>query len=169
MKKMLIAMAIIWSIGGLIMISRGGSDSTETVNQKDTVAVSNNNAEGTAEAGQKQDQDENVYEANINRLRQFVETVYVSGKEDREALLSGIAKDEVIKEYSYQDEISLDAADYEVTVHHAKYTVNETSGVALFELKTVTEINESTSFYILQVSFDQGMISRVDRFVKIDE
>lgn len=173
MKKILIAATVILGIVGLIIVGSTGNESAETVRQKDAAIMADHREGQSAKDLLKQNQDENVYEANIDRLRQFVEAVYnADSKEtkDHQALLSGIATDDVIKEYTYSHDGTVrEMADYEVSVHHAKYMANMTCGVALFELKTVTEINESTSFYLLQVSFDQGMISRVDRFMKIDE
>lgn len=172
MKKMMMTAAVILCVVGLIIIGGNDDSGTAPANQRDLQAIANRSDQDPASVIQKQDQEGNIYESNKAQLKKFVEAVYNnSGKKskDLQSMLQGVAKDDVIREYDYQGEGVREAGEYETSVHHAKYTVNETMGIALFEIKTVTDLNENISLYLLQVYYDKGLISRVDRFTKIDE
>lgn len=167
----MMAATVILCVVVLIVIGSNDDAGTAPMNQKDSTVIKNHDEDDPALMTPKQDHEGNVYEANAALLKKFVEVVYTSGKEteDLRSSLNGVATDDVIKEYDYQGGGVREAGEYKTSVHHAKYTVNETMGIALFEIKTVTDFNENTSLYLLQVSYDQGLISRVDRFTKIDE
>ena len=164
--------AVILCVIGLIIIGSSDDSGTAPANQRESQAIANRSDQDPALVIQKQDQEGNIYESNKTQLKKFVEAVYTnSGKKSKDlrSILQGVAKDDVIREYDYKGEGVREAGEYETSVHHTKYTVNETMGIALFEIKTVTDLNENTSLYLLQVSYNQGLISRVDRFTKIDE
>ena len=170
MKKKSMVLIVILGVALLVLIGKGGNDDVPAVEQKHPLTLTTD--QDNEKDNRHSAEDGSTYDKNKEQLQRFVEVVYNSAggdDKDLEAMLQDVASEELIKTYAHQDGNVQEAHQYETKVQGAIYTVNTTTGMALFELVTTTEMNESTQLYLLQVFIDQGKIDHVDRLVRIDE
>ncbi len=166
MKKTMIATAIAFCLIAFWLIAQNAKSEEErqpiTMNPEHIV-----NEQPNTISNEKQT---DPIESNQDLLQRFCETIFQADDEsDLAARLHGIAGDELIGAYTKGQGNVVEAHHYTTSIHHANYLANETMGVAIFELRTKTEMNESAQMYLLQVSIKNGLIETMIRLVPIEE
>ena len=171
MKKISIALIAVLGIVVLVLIGKGDGDDMSAIKQKHPITSSESTIQDDEKDNRYSSEDGNGYEKNRQQLQRFVEVIYNSTGDDKDLKekLQNVASAELIETYVHQQGNVQEAHRYETKVQGAIYTVNATTGMALFELVTTTELNDNTQLYLLQVSYDHGVIDHVDRLARIDE
>lgn len=108
---------------------------------------------------------QNVYQKNIEIVKQYVDLIYNSEQKADEKFLdelADIADESIVKMFDVED-TSIDHSNAVVTkITHADVTANEKKAMAVYTLKTITDVNENEQDYLLVVSLSDQKISSID-------
>ena len=115
----------------------------------------------------KQPQAASVYENNINVIKRYVELAYThNNKEADITALSEIVSPDILADV--KKSFAAAESHYETRVKHARYFVNKDAAVAIFNLKTITKINESEQRYLLEAELKNGKIVDIKSMTRLE-